>query len=135
MTVVWREMQMTEEHGGETFAWVLVGYKNQIVFADAGADLKFGKLREDGETGYKLPFAVQLDGKTGKDSIKLVMKGKRVKKTDLLASYGAAAKAVAGAVSNPFRYSFPGTYTLEMTIQGVTAQVKGKGSYTIDFVN
>ena len=134
VTLVWREIKLDESHGGESLTWVLVGYKNQLVFADAGANLKYGQIREDETNGYRLPYAVQLDGTNAKDTIKLVMKGKQVKKTDLLANYGPAAKAVAGAVSNPFRYSFPCTFTLQMTIQGVTAQVKGKGSYTVDYV-
>ncbi len=134
VTLVWREIKLGEEHGGESLTWILVGYKDQLVFADAGANLKYGSIREDETNGYRLPYAVQIDGTNAKDSIKLIMKGKRVKKTDLLANYGPAAKAVAGAVSNPFRYSFPCTFTLQMTIQGVSVQVKGKGSYTIDYV-
>lgn len=135
VTVIWREVQLDERFGGQTLTWVLVGYKDQIVLQDAQAKLRFGKTQQDMTTGYTVPFAVQVDGKQGKDMVKLVMRGKRMKKKDLLESYGSAAKLVASAVSKPFRYSFDCKYILQMTIQGVTATIKDNGNYTIDFVN
>lgn len=135
VTVIWREVQLDEKYGGQTLTWVLVGYKDQIILEDAQATIRFGKTQQDALTGYTIPFAVQLDAKQGKDSIKLVMHGKKMRKKDLLESYGSAVKMVASAVSKPFRYSFDCKYVLQMTIQGAQATIKDSGNYTIDYVN
>ena len=135
VTVLWREVRLEDKFGGQTLTWVMVGYKDQIVFDDAQASLRFGQVQEDTTTGYTIPFALQLDGKKGKDSVKMVMHGKKMTKKNLLDSYGSAAKLIAGTVSKPFRYSLSCKYTLQMTIQGVTATVQGQGNYTLDYVN
>lgn len=133
--VIWREILLTEEHGGKSFTWVMVGYKDDIVFEDADADLKFAKTRKDGKTGYRVPRAVQIDARKGKDKIRFVMRGSKMKRSDLLASYGKAAKLVASAVSEPYRYDLKGNYQLQMTIGGASATISGRSHYTIDYVN
>lgn len=133
--IIWREIQMEEKFGGETFTWVMVGYRDKIVFSDANATVKFGNVRPDTSTGYNVPHSLQIEGKNGGDSITLVMRGTTSKKKDLLASYGRAARLVASSLSKPFQYTVPSEYTIQMTVQGATANVAGKSHYTIDFVN
>lgn len=133
--IIWREIQLEEKFGGETFTWVMVGYRDKIVFADANATVRFGNVRPDASTGYNIPHSLQIEGKNGQDSITLVMRGKSFKKKDLLASYGRAARMVASSLSKPFQYTVPSDYTIQMTVQGATANVAGKSHYTIDFVN
>ena len=135
LTIAWREFKLGEKYGGRSITWMLVGYKNKIVFADASANLRTGRVSKDGQTGYNIPYAVQIDGKDGKDQVKMVLRGSRMKRTDLLESYGTFARVVAGAVSKPYRYDFPCDYTIQMNIGGATATVKGKGSYSFDFLN
>lgn len=132
--VMWREIELTDEHGGDSFTWVVVGYKDQIVFSDADADVKFARLRHDPKAGYKFPMAIQIDGKDGKDSIQLIMRGKKFERKDLLAAYGTAAKMVASTVSNPFRYKIDCDYSLKMTVGGATAKVNGKSHFVLDYV-
>lgn len=133
--VMWREIQLHPDYGGKSYTWLVVGYKDQVVLSDPDAKIKFANLRNDAKAGYKFPMAIQIDGKSGKDSVKLVLKGTQFKRTDLLASYGRAAKLVASAVSNPFRYSVSADYTLQMTIQGAKAQVGGTSHYVLDYIN
>ncbi|MBA2662702.1 MAG: hypothetical protein H0U74_10435 [Bradymonadaceae bacterium] len=133
--IIWREIQLEEKFGGETFTWVMVGYRDQIVFADANATIKFGNVRPDASTGYSVPHSLQVEGKNGHDTITLVMRGNKADKRDLLASYGRAARLVASAVSKPFQYTVKSQYTIQMSIKGTTANVAGKTHYTIDFVN
>jgi hypothetical protein len=113
----------------------MVGYKDSIVFQDADADLKFARERKDGRTDYVIPHAVQIDGKSGKDTVRFVMRGGKMKRQDLLASYGRAAKLVASAVSEPYRFELKGKYKLQMTIAGASATVSGRSHYTIDYVS
>lgn len=133
--VMWREIGLTEEHGGKSLTWVVVGYKNAIVFSDANATLKEGRVSKDAKTGYSVPRLLQLDARSGKDSIRLQMRGTKLTKRDLLASYGTAAKMVASAVSEPYQFNLKGKYTLQMTIGGASASVEGRSHYTIDYLN
>lgn len=133
--VMWREIELTEDLGGESFTWVVVGYKDKIVFSDADADIRFGRVKKDPKTGYSFPMAVQIDGKTGKDHIKLILQGKSFERTDLLESYGTAAKVVASTVSEPYRYDVKARFVLQMHIGGAAAQVNGNSHYVLDYVN
>lgn len=132
--IIWREITLSKEYGGESVVWLMIGYKDKIVFSDPRAKLRIGQKRTDAKTGYVLPYAVQVDAAQGADKVKLVMRGKRMKKTDLLKSYGNAVRLVASAVSAPFRYEFPCSYALQMEIQGARAQVRGQSHYTFDYV-
>lgn len=132
--VMWRDIELTRDNGGQSVTWVVVGYKDAIVFSDASARLKLGNIKAD-KTGYNVPKVVQLDGRSGKDSIRLIMQGRTMKRTDLLASYGTAAKMIAAAVSEPYQFELRGPYTLQMTIGGASATVEGRSHYTIDYLN
>lgn len=144
--VAWRSLKLGEEYGGQTYTWMMVGYKDDIVFSDADATIKTGDTKRDGKTGYTIPYSVQLEGeqpatgsrkKGGKektDRVKLIMKGERMWKEDLLDRYGAAAKLVAGAVSKPFRYEFASKFAATLEIGGARARVGGEGRYYFDFM-
>lgn len=133
--VMWREIELADSHGGKSLTWIVIGYKDAIVFSDASATLKFGSVKKDAKTEYRVPRVVQVDGTRGNDSVRLQMHGRNMKRKDLLASYGAVAKLVASAVSKPYQFELKGKYTLQMTIGGVTANVEGRGHYTIDYLN
>jgi hypothetical protein len=133
--VMWREIKLHPNYGGRSLTWVVVGYRDKIVFSDPDAQIRFARLRKDPENSYQFPMAIQIDAKSGRDSIKLVMTGKKYKRTDLLANLGTAAKMVASTVSNPFRYTIKCNYSLEMTIQRATAQVSGRSHFVMDFVS
>jgi hypothetical protein len=132
--VMWREITLHPNHGGHSYTWVVVGYKDKIVFSDPNAQIRLARQREDLTSGYKYPMALQIDAKSGKDSIKLVMTGKKYKRTDLLERFGAAANMVASTLRNPFRYTVKCNYTLQMTIQSATAKVSGRSQFVIDFM-
>jgi hypothetical protein len=129
--VVWREITLTN---GKSFTWLMVGYKDKIVFGDGNAKIRTAKAKKDG-AGYTVPWAVQIDGKKGGDSVQLVMRAKKQKRRDLLKSYGSAAKLVASTVSKPYQYDMDCEYTLKMTIGGAAATIKGRSHYILDYVN
>ena len=133
--VMWRETKLTEDYGGKSLTWVLVGYKDQIVFSDADADMRLARMRKDSDSGYRFPMALQIDGSHGKDSVKLVMKGRRVKRKDLLESYGSAVKSIASAVAEPYQFDVKCSYKMQMTVSGATAKVDGRGHYVMDYIN
>jgi hypothetical protein len=133
--IIWREITLTEALGGESMTWVMVGYKDKIVFSDPDATISIGKSIKDPKTGYRVPLSVQIDGDSGKDSIKLVVRGKRFKRKDLLASYGSAARAVASTMTEPYAYTVEAKYKLKMTIGGATAVVGGESHFVSDFLN
>ena len=137
VTVAWRSIKLSEKYGGQTFTWVMVGYKDDIVFSDADATLRTGDTKRDVKTGYTIPYSVQIDGKQGEkgDSVKLIWRSEKMFKEDLLDKYGAAAKLVAGAVSKPWRYEFKSKFAMQLEVSGSTAKVGGKGRYYFDFMN
>lgn len=135
LMIAWREIKLTKDHGGKSVTWLMIGYKDKVIFQDANARLRYGKSKRDPSTGYPVAFAAQVNGKSGADKVKLVMSGKKYKRVDLLKRYGTAAKVVAGAVSDPFRYTFTGTYAIEMNIKGSTARLKGDSTYSMDYIN
>lgn len=144
LMVAWRSIKLGDAYGGETYTWMMVGYKDKIVFSDADAIIKTGDTKHDGKTGYTIPYSVQIEGeqpgtgkakkKGGKDRVKLIMKAERMHKEDLLDRYGAAAKLVAGAVSKPFRYEFKSSFATTLEIGGAKARVGGNGRYYFDFM-
>ncbi len=137
VTVAWRSIKLSEKYGGQTFTWVMVGYKDNIVFSDADAKLRTGDTKRDKKTGYTVPYSVQIDGKQGEkgDSVKLILRSEKMWREDLLDKYGAAAKLVAGAVSKPWRYEFKSKFAMQLEVSGTRAKVGGEGRYYFDFMN
>lgn len=135
LLIIWREIKTTKALGSKSMTWVMIGYKNKIVFSDPDAKLTFGKTRRDPKTGYTVPLNVQVEGKSGKDSIKLVARGKSFKRKDLLASYGSAARMVASTMTEPYSYIVDARYQLKMTIGGATAVVGGDSHFVSDILN
>ncbi len=133
--VIWREITLSDDLGAKSITWIMIGYKDKIVFSDSKARFREGRIKQDAKSGYRFPMSVQIDGKKGGDSIKLVMKGKRHKRKDLLEGYGAAVKAVAGAFSEPIQFDVSCEYTLQMDIGGTKAQIKGDSHYVVDQLN
>lgn len=131
---LWREVRLSSKYGGDSLNWLVVGYKDEIVFSDADVNTKFGKMRKD-KAGYEIPYAVQIEGKQGEDEVKLVLRGEDMRRKDLLEDYGRVAKMVASSVSTPYNYYFDCKYALEMDIGGAKATVRGSGGYVIDYLN
>lgn len=131
--VAWRDIKLSSGYGGDSLTWIVVGYKDKIVFSDASARLKEGRVTSRAG-GYRVPRTVQIDARNGEDRVRLVLKGERIKETDLLEDYGAAAKMVASAVSQPYQFTLPVEYQLQMTIQKATANVKGTGEFSMDYM-
>ena len=132
---MWREIELTDDYGGKSLSFLVVGYRDQIVFSDANAKTTYARRVKDTKTGYRLPYAVQIDGKDGDDEVRVVLEGTKVDRKDLLAGYGGMARMIASQVSQPWNYYFDCDYKIQMTIGGSTAKVEGEAGYVIDFVN
>ncbi|MFW5968781.1 MAG: hypothetical protein ACOCV2_14750 [Persicimonas sp.] len=134
VSIMWREIDLEDDHGGDSQTWIAVLYKDKIVFSDPDADIRFGRVRSDSDSGYRFPMDIQIDGRSGDDSVKLIMRGKDYEREDLLESYGAAAKAIASAVSKPYRYDVTCKYQLQMDIGGDRAVVSGDSHFVLDYL-
>lgn len=134
VTVMWREIDLQDDLGGDSLTWVAVIYKDKIVFSDSAADIKFGRVRKDSDSGYKFPMDIQIDAEDGDDSIKLVMRGDDFKRKDLLKSYGAAAKLVASAVSKPYSFNVSCSYQLQLDIGGDRATISDDAHFVLDYL-
>ena len=132
--VAWRSIQLTKENGGKTLTWLVIGYKNKIIFSDANARIRESAIVKDRASGYPAPKAMQVDAASGDDRVKLVMHGKSFRSVDMLEDYNAAIKLFAKAMTKPVQLSFKGEYQLQMTIKGTTANVAGKEGYSMDYM-
>lgn len=132
--VAWREIKLTEGRGGRSLTWIVVGYRDKIVFSDAGATIKIGDVKYDSETGYRVPKAIQIEAEDGPDRVKFVIRGDKLRRKDLLAEHGAVVKLFASAVTDPYQYALDGNYALEMTIDGTTATVRGNAEFSMDYL-
>jgi hypothetical protein len=132
--ILWRDIELHPDIGGGNTPWILVTYKDKIVFSSSKARVRYGSTYKDSKSGYVVPKAVQIDARNGKDRIKLIMKARRTKRKDLLANQGSFVKAVASAVAEPYQFTGTGEFTLQMEIGGAAAQVGDNAHYTIDFI-
>lgn len=132
--VLWREIELTEDHGGQTVAFILVGVGDRIVYEDSNPQVRYSSLRHDADSGYNVPHRAEVISTSGPLSLTFGLSGSSVEKKDLLASYGRAARLIASRLSNPFQYNVSGQYTLQIN-GATTISRSGRGHYTVDFVN
>ena len=133
--VAWREIALTEARGDSSLTWIVVGYKDEIIFSDASAQITFRDIVRDSETGYRVPRQIQIEGQSGLDSVRLVIEGKNLRRKSLLDEYGALIRTLASAVTDPYQYAMDGEYKLQMTIQDATATVEGTVGFSMDYLN
>ena len=133
--VMWREIELTEDFGGGTVSWVIVGVDDRIIYEDSSPQVRFSQLNHDSETGYHVPHAAQVISKSGDRELRFMLRGEDVEKRDLLASYGRAARLIASRLSNPFQYNVRGDYALEVNMGESRVRRTGSSHVTVDFVN
>jgi hypothetical protein len=128
--VMWREIELTEDFGGHTVAFVVVGIGNRVVYENTSPSVTFENIHRDNDTGYDVPHSIAVSG----DGFQFQLTGNDVARRDLLESYGRVARLVASRLSNPFQYNVDGTYTMRLS-SGSSSNANGSGHYTVDFVN
>lgn len=133
--VAWREIQTTPEMGGRSFSWIVVAYKDEIVFSEVQPTINFARRIRHSKSGYSVPRAAQVVAQQGNDRVKLVMRGKKFEHTDLLDEYGSVARLFASTVTNPHKFAVPVEWEMQMTIDEATAKVSGESEFSIDFMN
>lgn len=136
-TVLAQQVTFPKDLGGRKAQFLLVGYKDRIVFQTVRFKVKYGSLKPDpkGKAGYKYPEALKLEAKAGDRSVVLTAKGTLRTRRDLLASAGAA-KAIIGQFVAPIGYYMDGAYDLQVSLgDGQSFSHQGKGDYTFKQVN
>lgn len=133
--VMWREVALTEDFGGDTTAWVVVGVDDEIVFEDAGAQIDFDGVERDEETGYDVPGSVEVRAAQGDEKVRFSLQVDDVEGRDPLAGRGRAARMIAAAVSDPFQYNLRGPFGLELDVGGQRIRLDDSGHVTIDYIN
>lgn len=132
---IWRNVELTEQYGGGSHAYIVVGYGDEIVFSGADVSFKDGEYERHEGSGYSVPHAVQLEGESGDDSVKLVMRADERDSRNLLSGRSRMVRMLASSLTKPFHFDFKGTYALQMSIEGVDATVRGDGEYHFDVLN
>lgn len=132
--VMWREMALTDDYGGGTPTWVMVGVGDEVAFS-GDATVRYGNLERDEETGYDIPHAVQVQAESGSDTLDLRLRKDDHDRTDLLEQHGRIARMIAGSVSDPFQYDVHGDYRLEVDVGDNQLRTLDSGRVTIDYLN
>lgn len=134
--VMWREVHLTDDYGGDKVSWIVVGKDDKILYEDANINVEFGNLRRDSETRYAVPHAAQIKSKQGDASLRFLLRGEEVERNDLLESYGRVARAFASRFSEPYQYNVSGDYALEVKDgKGESLSITGSSHITVDYVN
>lgn len=133
--IMWREVDLTDDFGGDRVTWVVVGVGDEIIFEDPDAEVQFGDWERDEETDYHVPHAVQVVSKKGDDRLRFLLRSDDVERRDLLEGRGRAARMIARSVSDPFQYNVRGDYALEVIVGGERLRTKTDGHVTVDYVN
>lgn len=132
--VMWREVDLTDDYGGDNPVWVVVGVGDEIVYEDLDAELRFGDVERDDETGYRVPHAVQVLSENADGNLRLTLRKDNINRTDLLEEHGRVARMIASSVSNPFQYNVEGDYALEVNVGDRRLRTMDDGHVTIDYV-
>lgn len=136
-TVLAQEVTFPAKLGGRKARFLLVGYKDRIVFQSVRPTVKYGSLQPDpkGKAGYQYPEAFKIEGKVGDRTASITVQGKLRTRRDLLGSAGAA-KAIIGQFVAPIGYYLDGAYDLQVSLgDGQSFTHQGKGDYTFKQVN
>ncbi len=132
--IAWREVDLTEDAGGESITWIVVGKNDQILFSDASAKISWSSFGKHDESGHSVPTSVKITGTDGSKALIFEFSGRRARATDLLAQFGSAARAVAGTVSNPWQFEIKGKYDLKVTGGGGMTRT-GRASVEFDMLD
>lgn len=133
--VMWREVALTDDFGGGTETWIVVGVDDEIIYEDTNPDVRFGDVETDDETGYYIPHAVQVVSEARDRKLQLTLRKDEHHRTDLLEQHGTIARFVASAVSDPYQYDIHGDYALQVKVGDNQLRTLDEGHVTIDYVN
>lgn len=133
--VMWREVDLTSEYGGDSVSWVVVGIDDEIVYEDTSSRVRFGDLERDEDTGYAIPHATQVQSRTDGGRFRFALRGDDVDNRDLLEDYGRMARMVAGSLTDPHQYNVDGDFVLEMDAGEHRLRLRGRDRVTVDYVN
>jgi hypothetical protein len=128
--IAWREIDLTDDAGGDSITWVVVGLNDRIIFSDSAAKIEWSGHETHSDSEHSVPTAVRITGTEGGKKLTLEVSGRRVRADDLLAQYGSAARMVAGTVSNPWQFEIRGRYNLSIT---GSRSVKKSGRTSMEF--
>ena len=135
LSIIWRDIKLTEDFGGHSVTWLLVAYQGDIVFSSPSAEIELSRIKKDPKTGYRFPMALQLNAEKGSNSAKLAMHGNSFKRENLLESYGVAAKLIASTLTDPYRYIIGCKHSLQLRVGDYQATLNGHSHYTMDYTN
>ena len=136
-TLLVQDVTFPRDMGGRKARYLLVGYKDRIVFQAVRFKVKYGDLRADpkSDKGYKYPLALRIEADAGDRSVVLTVRGKLRARRDLLGSLGAA-KALVGRFVAPVGYYLDGDYDLRVRLSdGQAFTHSGEGDYVFKQVN
>ena len=133
--VMWREVNLSDDFGGDSVSWVVVGIDDEIVYEDSNPVIRFGNVKRDEETGYQVPHAIQVRSTEGSSEFMWMLRKDEIKKRDLLEGQGRMVRMIASTVTEPYQFNIEGDYVLQIEVDGEEYRTTDASHVTIDYVN
>ncbi len=135
-TIISQEFILPSSLGGGRIPWIIIGYKDRLVFQSLTHTLTPQNIVEDKKFSYIYPMGLDFAGKEGDRTLAGKVTATRLTdRADLLSGLGAIERAVVSRFSKPVGYYMDADYLFNLTIAGKPYQIKGKGSYYVKHLN
>ena len=136
-TIILQEFHFPKDLGGGRSPFLLVGYKDHIVFQSLRYKLKFTDVGRDRnpDTPYKYPKAMKIAARSGGRRFEATVKGYDMVRSDLLSGLGRVERAVLSKIVRPVGYYFDADYEMKVSAGDAGEwATTGKGTYYIKHV-
>ena len=136
-TVIAQEFHFPKDLGGGRSPFLLVGYKDRVVFQSLGYKLRFTEVGRDGnpDTPYTYPKAMTISARLRDRTFEAKVKGSGMVRSDLLSGLGSVERAVLSKVVRPVGYYFDADFELKVSAgEAGEWATTGKGTYYVKHV-
>ena len=136
-TLILQELHFPKDLGGGRSPYLLVGYKDRVVFQSLGYRVKFGRVGRDRdpETPYIYPHSMTVESTVGDRRFEVAIRGRKMRRRDLLAGLGHLERALLSKLVRPVGYYFDADWDLSITAGGGQRwEASGPGSYYIKHI-
>jgi hypothetical protein len=133
-TFILQELHFPRNLGGARSTFLLVGYKDRIVFQTLRYKMRLGDVHRDRnkDTPYSYPGKMEITAKAGDRTLRATITGKLRRRADLLDGIGRMKRSILIRFARPVGYYLDGSYSLEVS-RGEAEKwtASGAGSYYV----
>jgi len=136
LTIIYEDVRVPEEYGGETHPWLIVLLDGEIIFESYDVRMVPTRIVQDEAppSVYHVPHAYVVAAQSGEDWVQIeVENAQLVQKDNILARVSRLLRAVLSSTMNPMDYDMTVDYRAHISIGGDVAEIAGRGWSTLNF--